>query len=137
MSSSPDVVVVGGGPSGAAAAYWLAEAGHSVALIEKKEYPREKTCGDGLTPRAIHELQLMGFDFEVPELHRINGLRSYGAGSMIEMEWPDHPVYPKWGAIIRRALRSFDDYTKKPATFRAARGALLSALADASGPSRT
>lgn len=103
MSSSPDVVVVGGGPSGAAAAYWLAEAGHSVALIEKKEYPREKTCGDGLTPRAIHELQLMGFDFEVPELHRINGLRSYGAGSMIEMEWPDHPVYPKWGAIIRRA----------------------------------
>ena len=74
-----------------------------MAVIEKKEYPREKTCGDGLTPRAIHELQLMGFDFDVPELHRINGLRSYGAGSMIEMEWPDHPVYPKWGAIIRRA----------------------------------
>jgi geranylgeranyl reductase family protein len=103
MSSSLDVLVVGGGPAGAAAAYWLSEAGHSVALIEKKEYPREKTCGDGLTPRAIHELQLMGFDFDVPELHRINGLRSYGAGSMIEMEWPDHPIYPNWGAIIRRA----------------------------------
>ncbi|MDH3605914.1 MAG: geranylgeranyl reductase family protein, partial [Acidimicrobiia bacterium] len=103
MAYSPDVAVVGGGPAGAAAAYWLAEAGHSVTLIEKKEYPREKTCGDGLTPRAIHELQLLGFDFDVPELHRINGLRSYGAGSMIEMEWPDHPVYPKWGAIIRRA----------------------------------
>jgi geranylgeranyl reductase family protein len=103
MSHSPEVVVVGGGPSGAAAAYWLAEAGHSVAIIEKKEYPREKTCGDGLTPRSIYELQEMGFDFEVPELHRINGLRSYGAGSMIEMEWPDHPWYPNWGAIIRRA----------------------------------
>lgn len=103
MSQSPEVVVVGGGPSGAAAAYWLAEAGHSVAIIEKKEYPREKTCGDGLTPRSIYELQEMGFDFEVPELHRINGLRSYGAGSMIEMEWPDHPLYPSWGAIIRRA----------------------------------
>ena len=103
VSKSPEVVVVGGGPSGAAAAYWLAEAGHSVALIEKKEYPREKTCGDGLTPRAIFELQEMGFDFDVPELHRINGLRSYGAGTKLEMEWPDHPIYPKWGAIIRRA----------------------------------
>jgi len=103
MSQSPEVVVVGGGPSGAAAAYWLSLAGHSVAVIEKKEYPREKTCGDGLTPRSIFELQSMGFDFDVPELHRINGLRSYGAGSMIEMEWPDHPEYPNWGAIIRRA----------------------------------
>lgn len=103
MSQSPEVVVVGGGPSGAAAAYWLADAGHSVAIIEKKEYPREKTCGDGLTPRSIYELQQMGFDFDVPALHRINGLRSYGAGSMIEMEWPDHPEYPNWGAIIRRA----------------------------------
>lgn len=103
MATSPDVVVVGGGPAGAAAAFWLAEAGHSVALIEKKTYPREKTCGDGLTPRAIYELERMGFDFDVPELHRINGLRSYGAGTVLEMEWPDHPVYPKWGAIIRRA----------------------------------
>lgn len=103
MAKTLDAVVVGGGPSGAAAAYRLAEAGHSVALVEKKTYPREKTCGDGLTPRAIHELAEMGFDFDVPELHRINGLRSYGAGTKLEMEWPDHPVYPKWGAIIRRA----------------------------------
>ena len=103
MPESPEVVVVGGGPSGAAASYWLAKAGHSVALIEKKRYPREKTCGDGLTPRAIYELDEMGFDFDVPELHRINGLRSYGAGTKLEMEWPDHPLYPKWGAIIRRA----------------------------------
>ena len=103
MPYSHDVVVVGGGPSGAAAAYWLVDAGHSVALIEKKKYPREKTCGDGLTPRAIYELAEMGFDFDVPELHRINGLRSYGAGTKLEMEWPDHPIYPKWGAIIRRA----------------------------------
>ena len=103
MSSTPDVTVVGGGPAGAAAAYWLAKAGHTVTLLEKKEYPREKTCGDGLTPRAIHELRLIGFDFSVPELHRIRGLRSYGAGLSIEMEWPDHPIYPNWGAVIRRS----------------------------------
>ena len=127
MPQSPEVVVVGGGPSGAAAAYWLAEAGHSVAVIEKKEYPREKTCGDGLTPRAIHELQLMGFDFDVPELHRINGLRSYGAGSMIEMEWPDHPVYPKWGAIIRRA-----DLDQQVAMLAEKQGAVIHQRATAS-----
>ncbi len=51
-----DVVVVGAGPSGASCAYWLADAGWRVALVEKKEFPRDKTCGDGLTPRAVHQL---------------------------------------------------------------------------------
>ncbi len=71
--------------------------------MEKKEYPREKTCGDGLTPRAIFQLQEMGFDFTVPELHRITGLRSYaGDDLMLEMAWPDHSRFPNWGAVIRR-----------------------------------
>jgi flavin-dependent dehydrogenase len=98
-----DVLVVGGGPGGSAAAYWLARAGRSVLLVEKKEYPREKTCGDGLTPRSIHQLQDMGFDFDVPELHRIRGLRAYSGELMVELDWPDHPIYPDWGAVIRRA----------------------------------
>ena len=49
-----DVVVVGAGPSGSSAAYWLASSGVKVALVEKKTFPREKTCGDGLTPRAVY-----------------------------------------------------------------------------------
>ena len=103
-SSSPDVVVVGGGPGGSAAAYWLAEAGHDVMLVEKKGYPREKTCGDGLTPRSIHELREIGFDFDVPEFHRVDGLRAWsGPDLSIEMAWPDHPIYPRWGGVIRRA----------------------------------
>ncbi len=57
-----DTLVVGGGPGGSAAAYWLARAGRSVMLVEKKEFPREKTCGDGLTPRSVHQLDEMGFD---------------------------------------------------------------------------
>ena len=68
---SPEVIVVGGGPAGAAAAYWTARAGHSVLLVEKSDYPREKTCGDGLTPRSIYELQGMGFDFSAQEFHKI------------------------------------------------------------------
>ena len=51
-----DVVIVGAGPSGSACAYWLAQAGWSVCLIEKKHFPREKTCGDGLTPRSVYQL---------------------------------------------------------------------------------
>lgn len=101
--TNPDVVVVGGGPAGSAAAYWAARAGHSVVLIEKSEYPREKTCGDGLTPRSVFELQQMGFDFSAQEFHKIVGLRSYAGDSLhLEMEWPEHSKYPNWGGVIRR-----------------------------------
>ncbi|MGH8924234.1 MAG: geranylgeranyl reductase family protein [Acidimicrobiia bacterium] len=96
------VLVVGGGPAGSAAAYWLARSGHQVTLVEKKEYPRAKTCGDGLTPRAIYWLEQMGFDFSVPEFHRITGLRSYAGEDYLEMSWPDHSKYPNWGGVIRR-----------------------------------
>jgi geranylgeranyl reductase family protein len=97
------VLVVGGGPGGASAAYWLARNGLSVHLVEKKRYPREKACGDGLTPRAIHQLLEMGFDFEGLDLHRIEGLRSYAGGLKVELTWPDHSVFPNWGATMRRA----------------------------------
>jgi geranylgeranyl reductase family protein len=98
-----DALVVGGGPGGSAAAHWLARDGFSVALVEKKEYPREKTCGDGLTPRSITQLLDMGFDFSIPEFHRVRGLRAYSGDVGIELDWPDHPVHPSWGGVIRRA----------------------------------
>jgi geranylgeranyl reductase family protein len=102
-SSSPEVLVVGGGPGGAAAGYWLARAGVSTVVAEKKSFPRDKTCGDGLTPRAVRQLIDMGFDFDVPMLHRIVGLRAYAGDLKIEMPWPEHSIYPNWGAVIRRA----------------------------------
>ncbi|MEA2022918.1 MAG: geranylgeranyl reductase family protein [Actinomycetota bacterium] len=103
MSSSPQVLVVGGGPGGAAAAYWLAKHGVDVTMVEKKRYPREKACGDGLTPRAVRQLIDMGFDFDRPDIHRVVGLRSYAGDVMLEMPWPEHSIYPNWGATLRRA----------------------------------
>lgn len=100
---TPTTMVVGGGPAGSAAAYWLARSGHPVTLVEKKEFPRNKTCGDGLTPRAVRQLLDIGFDFDVPEFHTITGLRSYaGDELMLEMDWPDHSRFPNWGGVIRR-----------------------------------
>jgi geranylgeranyl reductase family protein len=100
--TSPDVLVVGGGPSGAACAYWLAEAGHDVVLVEKKKYPREKTCGDGLTPRSVKQLEDMGLADKLAEHHRVDGLRSIAFGRTLELKWPAHPDFPSYGYVITR-----------------------------------
>src|ERR1700758_5748711 len=90
-----DVLVVGGGPSGAACAYWLASAGHDVVLVERKGYPREKTCGDGLTPRSVRQLEDMGLAEELAGAgHRFSGLRSHGFGRTLTLSWPSHPSLP-------------------------------------------
>ena len=98
-----DVVIVGAGPSGSACAYWLADAGWSVCLVEKKHFPREKTCGDGLTPRSVHQLAQMGLEEIVAANgHKFNGLRAFGFGASLELNWPDHPVFPNYGYTITR-----------------------------------
>jgi menaquinone-9 beta-reductase len=98
-----DVVIVGGGPSGSSCAYWLAQAGWDVAVVEKKAFPRTKTCGDGLTPRSVRQLADMGLEDEVAAHgHRYQGLRAYGFGQKLEMEWPAHPNFPSYGYCITR-----------------------------------
>lgn len=99
---SYDVLVVGAGPAGAAASYWLAEAGHSVLMVEKKRFPREKTCGDGLTPRAVHQLEEIGLGERLSEHQRFDGLRSIAHGVTLELGWPSHPLYPSYGYVVRR-----------------------------------
>jgi geranylgeranyl reductase family protein len=99
---STEVVVVGGGPAGAATAYWLARAGHDVTVVERKTFPREKTCGDGLTPRAVHQLEEMGLGESLKRFHRYDGLRAIAHGITLELEWPEHPVFPSYGYVVRR-----------------------------------
>ena len=103
-----DVIVVGAGPSGATTAYYLAQAGVNVLLLEKARFPREKVCGDGLTPRAVRSLISMGIDTS-PEAGwlRNKGLRVIGAGMRLELDWPDLDAYPGYGLVRPRA--DFDE----------------------------
>src|SRR5574341_2277165 len=70
-----DIAIVGAGPAGSAAAYFLAKAGLNVALLDKADFPRDKTCGDGLTPRALKVLDAMGALHKVEQqAFRCNGI---------------------------------------------------------------
>jgi len=129
VTTSTDVLVIGGGPAGASAAYWLAKLGHEVTVVERKAFPREKTCGDGLTPRAVHQLNEMGLGDQLAQFHRYNGLRATGMGRQLELEWPKHPVYPQYGYVVRR--RELDTKVARNAV---AAGATLLAGHDALQP---
>src|SRR5688572_33348253 len=93
-ANDADVIVVGAGPAGSTTAYYLARAGIDVLLLEKAAFPRDKICGDGLTPRAVRQLVRMGIDITAPGWIRNHGLRVIGGGMRIEMPWPDLASYP-------------------------------------------
>jgi len=57
-----DLLVVGAGPAGTAAAITARRAGLTVTVIDKAEFPRDKCCGDGLTSLALRQLDALGFD---------------------------------------------------------------------------
>ena len=90
-----DVIIVGAGPAGSTAAYYLAQAGLDVLLIEKSRFPRDKVCGDGLTPRAVKALVAMGVDVsEEAGWLRNKGLRVIGGGMRLELDWPELGNFP-------------------------------------------
>ncbi|GAA2606547.1 geranylgeranyl reductase family protein [Actinomadura fulvescens] len=97
-----DVIVVGAGPAGSGTAYWLAQAGLDVLLLEKATFPRDKICGDGLTPRAVRALVSMGVDINAPGWARNKGLRIYGGGVKVELPWPELASFPDFGLVRTR-----------------------------------
>ena len=102
MKQHHDVLVIGAGPAGAAAGYWLASEGFDVVMVDERVFPREKTCGDGLTPRAVKQINDMGLGDQLTQFHRYDGLRATGHGKSLELQWPSHPIYPQHGYVVRR-----------------------------------
>ncbi|HLK01014.1 MAG TPA: geranylgeranyl reductase family protein [Streptosporangiaceae bacterium] len=97
-------MVVGAGPAGATTAFYLAQAGLDVLLLEKSQFPRDKVCGDRLTPRAVKTLVAMGIDVsEENGWLRNKGLRVVGAGHRLEIDWPDLGSYPGYGLVRTRS----------------------------------
>jgi geranylgeranyl reductase family protein len=98
-----DVLVVGAGPGGSAAAYHLARHGVDVIVVEKTAFPREKVCGDGLTPRSVAAMLRMGIDPDgEPGFERIRGLRVYSRSATIELPWPELSSWPGYGLVMPR-----------------------------------
>jgi geranylgeranyl reductase family protein len=124
-----DALVVGAGPAGASAAAWLADRGRRVLVVEKKRMPRDKTCGDGLTPRAVRQLYDLGLAEELAGFHRYDGLRSHAHGVTLELSWPSHPEFPQHGYVVRR--RDLDELVVARAVKA---GATLWQGAEAVGP---
>lgn len=116
-----DVIVVGAGPGGSATAAWLAKAGKDVVLLEKSLFPRDKICGDGLTPRAVRQLINLGLPLSETDGWAHNkGLRIIGGGMTLQLDWPDVASFPGHGMVRARA-----DLDEVLARHAAASGATL------------
>ncbi len=102
-SSSTDVLVVGAGPAGASAAAWAARLGYDVVLADAAVFPRDKACGDGLTPRAIAELDRLGLTPWLRGRVRNWGLRTHGFGQTLFLPWPGGS-FPKYGSAVPRTI---------------------------------
>jgi menaquinone-9 beta-reductase len=102
-----DALIVGAGPGGSTAAYHLARHGLNVLMVEKASFPREKVCGDGLTPRAVVQLQRLGIDVDDPRFERNQGLRIYSRRVTLELPWPELEDFPGFGLVMTRS--AFDE----------------------------
>ena len=107
-----DVLVVGAGPAGSAAAAWAARAGLEVTLVDAETFPRDKPCGDGLTPRAIAELDALGASQWITTRARNAGLRAAGFGQTLYLPWPGGSL-PNYGSAAPRL--QLDDAIRKVA----------------------
>jgi menaquinone-9 beta-reductase len=103
MAERYDLVVVGAGPGGSSAAYHSAKAGLNTLLIDRQEFPRDKTCGDGLMPHAASEVALMGLADWLDEPHhgKFTGFSIYTRSALLRQNVPPSLHGPR-GYVVRR-----------------------------------
>lgn len=100
MVHEVDLIIIGAGPAGAAAAMQAARGGAKVVVFDKAPYGRDKVCGDGLTPRAIAALNALDINYD--DAHRIEGLRMIANSTERELDWPSGTRFPDHGAVWPR-----------------------------------
>ncbi|MGI9607908.1 MAG: NAD(P)/FAD-dependent oxidoreductase [Acidimicrobiales bacterium] len=98
--NTADMLVIGAGPAGAAAAIQAARGGANVIVFDKAPYGRDKVCGDGLTPRAVGALESL--DIPLDGAHLIAGLRMIANNTVRELPWPAEGRFPDHGAVWPR-----------------------------------
>jgi geranylgeranyl reductase family protein len=124
-----DVLVVGAGPGGSATAYHLARHGIDVTVVDKAAFPREKVCGDGLTPRSVAAMLRMGIDPDQPGFERVLGLRVHSRSATIDLPWPELSSWPGYGLVMPRL-----DFDAMLAERAKKAGARIMELTEATGP---
>ena len=99
----PEVIIVGAGPAGASAAYHLAKSGRNVLLLDRQTFPRDKSCGDGLTRSAVRTLAEMGVTQLLNGAVKIGGVRIFmrGRGTR-DFNYPDGMGEPDHGMVVPR-----------------------------------
>ena len=120
MTDLHDVIVVGAGPGGSAAAYYLASRGIRTLLLDKADFPRDKTCGDGLSPRALAVLADMSLVADLlPHGQVIRSLEIIAPnGRALDARVPVHPGLPEFSFVIPRYI--LDDLVRRRAVERGA-----------------
>lgn len=107
----PTVIVVGGGPAGAATALRLARAGHQVSLLERARYPRHKACAEYMSPGVVAQLGRLGVGAAVERAAgaRLDGFTVFAPGRTFTGRFAGAPAAeggaaPRYGLGISRAV---------------------------------
>ena len=103
MAERADLVVIGAGPGGSAAAYHAARAGLDVLLLDRQEFPRDKPCGDGLMPHAAGEVSLMGLGDWLDDPHhgKFSGFSIYTQTAFLRQKVPP-TLHGPYGYVVAR-----------------------------------